>query len=304
MSSSPPARPSLFWIASFLLAACSRPAPPAATSQGPPQRILPTNASALDYVYDIAGPERIVAIPATAAEFCAVPLDAERWGPGRTFDQFSAEVLLAFDPDLVVVSPWQDRSTLDRLREHGLAVLELASVRTLDDVRASLEAVGEATGEPARAREWIVSFDERVAHLRRDAARRGRVTGLVYTNYGSGGWVAGGGTTADLLLELAGIVNVAAERGFEGHNEVSIEELLTFDPDVIVISRPSDAYGATRANLESQEALAGLRALRSGAVIELEASLFSTASHHLLDGAEALAAALDRLAAQSDLGAR
>jgi iron complex transport system substrate-binding protein len=266
-----------------------------------PQRVLPTNATAVDFVVDLVGPGRIVAVPDTVADYATVELDLGQWAGDRVFSEFTAEVLLALDPDLVVVSPWQDQSAINRLTESGIEVLELPPVSELADVRTSITMAGAALHAEARATELLEDFDQRVSALDRATQARGEVGGLVYTNYGSGGWAAGRGTTAHLLMTLAGVSNVAADAGRVGHDGVDIETLLDLDPDILVISKPSRDYGATRVYLDGEPALAGLGAIAEGRIVELPSGLFSTASHHMLDAAEELARQVDLLVAKGSL---
>ena len=260
-----------------------------ATRGSAPTRVLPTNATAVDIVFDLVGPERVVAVPDTVADYATVALDLEYWKGDRVFAELSAEVLLALDPDLVVVSPWQDQGTIDRLVESGIEVMELPPVSELDDIREAIKMTGAALHAEEQAAELLTDFNARVAKLEKAAQANEKVTGLVYTNYGSGGWTAGSGTTAHHLLELAGVENVAATAGRVGHDGVDIETLLDMDPYILVISKPSRDYGVTRAYLEGEKALASLEAIAEDRIIELPSGLFSTASHHVLDAAELLA---------------
>jgi ABC-type Fe3+-hydroxamate transport system substrate-binding protein len=279
------------------LAACAQDPMPIAPATGAirPIRVVPTNATAVDIVFDLAGPERIIALPNTVGDYATVDLDFSRWGDEFLFNEFTAEVMLAYDPDLVVVSPWQDQHTINRLIESGIRVLELPVVDDLEDIRFAITTTGEALGEVDTAEDLLAEFDRRATALQEAAAKRGEVSGLVYTNYGSGGWAAGTGTTAHHMLQLAGLVNVAAESGRSGHDGVNIEAMLDFAPDVLVISQPSVYYGVTRNVLESEKGLATLEAIVKDRIIELPSGLFSTASHHLLDAAELLAKEVDGL---------
>jgi iron complex transport system substrate-binding protein len=266
-----------------------------------PIRIVATNATAVDFVFDLVDPDRVVAVPDTVGDYATVDVDFSRWSGEFAFSEFSAEVMLSFDPDLVVVSPWQDQNTINRLIESGVRVVELPAVDELEDIRFAIRSTGEALGEVAAAAELLADFDRRAAALQKAASDRGTVRGLVYTNYGSGGWAAGKGTTAHHMLELAGLVNVAAESGRSGHDGVNIETLLDFAPDVLVISKPSRDYGVTRSVLEGEKELSTLEAIAKKRIIELPSGLFSTASHHLLDAAELLAKEVDALIASGRL---
>ncbi len=301
----PPACAFSVTLALCLASCSSEESPPGATSEAKegatvtaPQRVLPTNATAVDIVFDLIAAERIVAVPDTVGDYAAVDVDFSTWTEEQVFSEFSAEALLAFNPDLVVVGPWQDPNTVERLVESGVQVVELPRVSGLADIRASIRVAASALQAEAKAEQLIKDFDERLAALRATAQGRGNVGALAYTNYGSGGWAAGAGTTAGLVLELAGLTNVAAEAGREGHDGIDIESLLVLDPDVLVISKPSAGYGATRAYLEGENALSNLSAISGGCIVELPADLFSTASSHLLEAAELLAREIDALVAK------
>jgi len=261
-------------------------------------RIAPTNAAAVDLVFDLVGPERVVAVPTTVEEFANVPIDAARFGPDKRFPAFRAETLLGFAPDVAVVSPWQGQDTIERLREAGVRVLELPPVDSLASLRAVILQLGVDLGAEARAAELVADFDARVAAVAEAGKARAGQTAISYTNYGSGGWVAGSGTTASMVMELCGLTNRAATEGRKGHDTVDIEALLAWDPDWIVVSKPSTTLGVTRAYLENESALSGLRAIRMGHIAEVPANLYSTTSHYLVGAAEALSAELLRIEAQ------
>jgi len=281
-------------VAAF--ASCGSPvAEPAAKEKY--TRVLPTNAAAVDLVFDLIGSSNIAAVPRTVDEFANVTVDPVQFTANKRFGQFSAEVLLAFEPDLVVVSPWQGRDTVERLREAGVRVVELRAVQSFDDLRRGIAELGEILDANTRASELLREFDANCASLSEAAEARKGQTAICYTNYGSGGWVAGQGTTANMVLELAGLTNLAAEAGRTGHDTVDIESLLTWDPDWIVVSKPSEAYGVTRSYLEGEEALAGLRAITENRIIEIPAALYSTTSHFLVGAAEALDVELDDIRA-------
>lgn len=279
------------------------PAPPA--KRAIPDRIVLTNASAVDIVFDLVGYEHVVAIPAGFDAYVNVGgLDA--FGPEQRFGEFNAEVVLALDPDLVVAGSWTASESIGHLRDAGIDVYVMPTVDSLDDIRTSITEIGAKLDCADRAAALAASFDARIAELRhaaeqRDLARVDMLTGealprpgvVSYTNYGSGGWTAGTGTTADLVIELAGARNLAAEAGRDGHDLVDFETLFAWDPDWIVVSTPSDDYGQTRAFLENEPALAGLRAIQSKHIAEVDAALYSTTSHYLVDAAAELARILD-----------
>lgn len=285
--------------------ACSR-AEPAAASSGPPRRIVPASATAVDIVSALVPPDRIAAFPEQALEYSVLHEAGPELAGTPRFSAYVAEPVLALEPDLVVIEPWQSAETTQRLRSTGIRVLALPEVRGWSDARAALELVARELGETDSARSVLEDLDRRVESLRARAAERPKLRGLCYSNFGGAGSTAGSGTTLHAMFELAGIVNLVAERGTAGHVGLSFEELLALDPDVIVVSQPlrmpegpaGDRGGASEKLLLGEPALSGLRAVRERRIVRLPAWLFATGSHEMVHGAEVLSRELDALLAR------
>ena len=88
--------------------------------------------------------------------------------------------------------------------------------------------------------------------------------------------VAGLGTTFDDQARAAGMINVAARHGLRGHNAVSLEQLTTWDPDLIVTPCQGDCTAA-RERVASLPGLHVTKAARAGRIVAIESRiLFST----------------------------
>lgn len=265
---------------------------------GPAQRVLPTNASALDYVLALVGAERLAGVPITAMAY-SNSADQLRGRELPEFVDYNAESALAHDPDLIVTHDWQSQETTELLRESGIPVLVVPDLVDLDDVRTTLHSLGVALGAEERASALWAELEQRAQDLRAQAPQRG-ARAMTYTNYGTGGFTAGLGTSADLMLELAGLRNAASEAGMQSNSPITHEELLTLDPELIVVSsaaEDSDLAPTVRL-LRGEELLSGLRALEGERLLELPARYYSSSSLHVLDAAEELARLADEALAR------
>lgn len=270
-----------------------------------PRRVVPASARAVDLVAALLPPARIAGLPRDALEYATLRELEERFDGHPRFASYMAEEVLALAPDLVVADSWQAADTHARLRGAGLPVLVLPEVADWTGVRRDLELLGRVLGERSTAAALIEDGDRRVAALRRGAPGRAGLRVMSYANFGGQGFTAGDGTTLGAMLDLCGAVNAAAAAGIHGHGQVAFEDLLLLDPDVLVVSRrlhaptahAGDRGGASERLLRTEEALAGLRAVREDRIVRLDAGLFASASHQIVAGAEELAAALDALAA-------
>ena len=266
------------------------------TIERPPERVLLANASAVDMVTMLVGPERLAAIPAQSFEYSRLADEAGAFADVATFDAVEAEVILSFDPDLVVVDPWAAAETIARLREIGVPVLSLPQVVAIDDVLNSIRILGRVLGADEEADTVLTDLRERIAVLRAAAPARAKLRSVSYTNSGAGGWSAGKGTTNHELITLAGLTNAAAEAGRTDHVRTSFEDLHAMDPDFLLVGdfRPGMEAGASARFLRTEPALADLRAVREDRILLVPSRLFAASSQEVVLGAELLAAEVDR----------
>ncbi len=272
----------------------------------PPDRIVPASARCIDLVAALLGPASILALPEQAIEYATLRDNEDLFRDHERFNAYLAEPILQMRPDLVLVDPWQSLDTHMRLREAGIPVLVLPDIGDWAATRGTLLLLGRVLDAEDRARELVSDGDQRVAALRRMARLRPHLGAVSYSNFGARGFTSGDGTTLDEMMTLAGLENLVAKAGREGHSGMTFEDLLLFDPDVIVVSQPlnapsghaGDRGGASERILLSEKSLAGLRAVRERRIISLPAGLFASASHNIVRGAELLAAEVDMLRAR------
>jgi iron complex transport system substrate-binding protein len=197
------------------------------------------------------------------------------------------EPVLAQRPDLVVAAPWNRGGFLELLERSSVRALVLEPVVDFEDIRREVLRVGQATGAGERAARIVSRLDARLAALDR------RLTGLGHRPRVlsfSHMIVAGEGTTVDTLIRRAGGRNAAREAELQGHAKVSMEQLLTLDPDVLLLG--FDSEGSPERLFEAYPHLSALRAVRADRVIVLPPRKLTTVTPHLVEGVEALARAL------------
>jgi len=269
--------------------------------EAPPGRLLPTNAATTDFLVALSEPGAVVALPFTAEEYSTFDANEVEWLALPTFREMSAAELLGFSPDLVVTQSWQTAGAVRHLRDAGVPVLVLPLESGLGEMRESLRALGVVLDREERADALIADLDRRVEALAATSERRAHLRLLGYSNYGSGGWAAGAGTTIDVVIETAGMRNAAREIGLVNWQEVDYERLLTLDPDLLIVElEPDGSPGPTERLLRGEATLAGLSALRNDGLVRLERRLNTTSSHHLVTAAEEVAGIVDEWLAKRE----
>jgi iron complex transport system substrate-binding protein len=147
-----------------------------------------------------------------------------------------AEDVLLINPDIVVVSAFDKRSTRELLKAKGLRLAELAVPQTLDEARQQIREAGDITGHPDRAAMEIARLDAALARARRAVSERHfRVLPLSRR-----GWVAGSDSFVGSLLRETGLRSAAGDLGFAFGGFASLEAIVNLRPDFIVVSQAGD----------------------------------------------------------------
>ncbi len=207
----------------------------------------------------------------------------------------SAEEVLRLRPDLVFVASYSRAEVVELLGASGAPVYRFTGFDTFDDISANILRVGAAVGAEAPAAELVERMKARLAAV--EVRRRGRPRPRVLS-YSPGGASAGRGTMFDDIVRWAGGVNEAAARGIDGFPKLSAEQVLAWDPDVLVAGYLDGERDSVEQRLRANPAIAATRAARSNRIVYIHSRSLLAVSHHVAGAVEALADALDRLESQ------
>lgn len=181
-----------------------------------------------------------------------------------TAKEFDMEGCIALEPDLVIL-PKRLQDNAKTMSDMGIAVL-LVNPESTEELLAMISLIAEAVGVPERAEAVVGHFtdlSDRMEALAASAEGQPRVYMGANSAYLS---TAVGGMYQSELIEKSGGENVAAELQGDGWTEISYEQLLAFDPDIIVI--PSEA-AYSREDILSDAQLSSLRAVQQEQVYEM-----------------------------------
>lgn len=149
-----------------------------------------------------------------------------------------AEEILALSPDLVLAGPFRQNTVLAILRARGVPVLELGLAEDFTTIAEQTRTVARALGVPERGEALIERMNATLAAAKPAAETgSGRPAAAIYQ---ANGFTAGAGTLPDTVLKAAGFENVAARAGIVGYGYLTIEQLLTAAPDLLIAEHPQD----------------------------------------------------------------
>ncbi|UXI02509.1 hemin ABC transporter substrate-binding protein [Photobacterium sp. TY1-4] len=210
------------------------------------ERIISAGAAVTELMYALDAQSQIAAVDITSKPL--VDQSVPTLGYHR---QLSAESLIALNPTRLLGSnEMGPKTTLDLLRQAGIAVNILNSGETVDDLMIRIDQVGELTGKQAQAAALQQDVKAKLAAIQANLAQTQTPKKVLFLliREGRPANVAGRNTTADTVITLAGGVNPAAE-AVESYKPVSVEAMVEMQPDIILLS------SRTLANLGSADEL-------------------------------------------------
>ncbi|EIK44911.1 periplasmic binding protein, putative [Cellvibrio sp. BR] len=207
-----------------------------------PQRIASLNICIDQLLWELVPHERLVSISYLTADPIWSPI-AEQV-KGMPVNHGLAEEIVPLKPDVIFAGEFDAPTAIELLKKLNLRVERLPLPRTLGDINTQILQLAELVGTNEKAQQMVNNIDRQVAALQ--TVNNGK-TPLTAFWYSANGVVIGDGTLEHELMQLAGLRNLAAERGMFGFNQLDLELLLSAKPQILIVERGSDdAYSLAR----------------------------------------------------------
>ena len=249
-----------------------------------PQRVVSLNLTADHWLLELAAPEQIAALTFLAHD----PIYCPRWEAARRHAvvRGTAEEVLRLRPDLVIAGRWGATQTVAMLRRLGVRVEVMEAPEDFAGVAAQARQVGAWLGQVDAAEDYVASLERRLARVR--AARPARPVQVL--EYSQNGWVHGADSAFTRLVEEAGGRNLAVERGVGWIGRVSLEQLVRWKPEALVV--PVSVSGSPSVGDELLRHPAFARVVHRATAIELPEGTADFGGPYTIEGLEVLAAGM------------
>jgi iron complex transport system substrate-binding protein len=249
----------------------------------PAQRVISLSPHLTELMFSIGAGDRVVGT-VLGSDFPAEVAEIPEIGDSAGLD---FERILHSRPDVVLAWGSGNRSVdIARLRTLGLRVLVLEPQR-LEDIARHLRLLGDVTGSGERAQAVAREFDRRVDALRDRYAGRTPVR-VLFEIWHRPLFTVNGDHIISKVLGLCAAQNVFADLPRLA-GEVSVEQVLLLDPDVIVVGSEAEDAG-----VNNWTEFSYLKAVRSGNVFTVSADLITRQTPRIVEAAERLCAGLDK----------
>lgn len=250
----------------------------------PAQRIIALAPHTVENAFSAGAGDRLVGA-VSYSDYPEAARDIPRVG---SYQAWSLESIVAQRPDLVLL--WGSGNSLDglpTLEKLGIPVY-ISEPKRLEDIPATLRAIGVLAGTSDVAEPRARAFEDRLDTLRRQYGEKERLS-VFYEVWNQPLQTLNGEHFVSDVITLCGGHNLFADSPHIAPR-ISLEAVLARDPQVIVAS----GMGAARPDwLDDWLAYPNLRAVREKALFFIHPDLIQRPTTRLLQGAEQLCRKLD-----------
>lgn len=287
----------------LLLAACGTPAAPTIPSVAPsaaaafpvtvsdfqnravtvpkrPERIVSIGPSITEFLFALSAGPRVVGTDDFSDEPAAARTLEKVGGIKVNFEK-----VVALRPDLVLSVKFSD-GTIEKLTSAGLLVM-VVDPQTASDVARTATLLGRAVGAEgeALARDIQKKVDD-VRAKTAAATTRPRVYHEIDASDPTKIFTVGPGSFINDLIDIAGGVNIAAKAA-TAYPQLSAEEILRADPEVIVLA--ADSYSAKPDEVAARAGWSAIAAVKNKRFGSIAPNLINRPGPRVGEAAEAYA---------------
>lgn len=204
-------------------------------AQNVPQRIASLNICIDQLLWELVPHERLVSISYLTAD----PI----WSPianqvrGMPLNHGLAEEIVPLKPEVIFAGEFDAPNAIELLQKLGARVERLPLPRKLGDINDQILQLADMIGAQPKAQQMVADINSQIAELKAASAGKTPMTAFWYS---SNGVVIGDGTLEHEFMQLAGLRNLAAERGMFGFNQLDLELLLSAKPQILIVEEGSD----------------------------------------------------------------
>lgn len=252
----------------------------------PVTRVIGLTPSDCEILYALGAQDALVG----RGEYCDYPAAVVSIPAVQSNYELNTEQILALAPQVLFVSDMEPSDErLQALEAAGIAVVMTNAHYEIDAVYQGIALIGDVMQREAEADAVIAQMQAAFDALAKKAVQQGEKKTVYFEvsplEYGL--WTAGAGTFMDEIAKMIGAKNVFSD--VEGWSEISEEQVLLRNPDVIVTIGMYDGEGLTPAEeILSRTGWENVTAVKNGAVFNLPDNELSRPVPRLADGARML----------------
>jgi iron complex transport system substrate-binding protein len=195
----------------------------------------------------------------------------------------NVEAIVAYDPDLVVIS-FDPGDVVDSLDALGIPVLLEQAPTSLDDVYDQIDQLGAATGHTPQAEHLTKTMQQEIEQTTLDAGPASGEPLTYYFELDPTYYTVTSSTFIGRLLALLDLQNIAdaADPDGFGYPQLSSEYIIDADPDLVLLA-DTVCCGQDADTVASRPGWDALRAVTEGNIVVLNDDVASRWGPRIVD---------------------
>lgn len=220
-----------------------------------PKRIVSINLCTDQLVLMLAPREHIQSLSHLAVD----PEYSFMWhkAKGLTLNDGLVEQIIPLKPDLILAGTHSSTEASNMLKQLGYPVKVLPLPQSLNEVGNFILKMGELLEQEDKAAQLLANMNARIKTVQQLKQNQPKELAVIYA---PNGFTAGSKTFKHELLTYAGYRNLAAEAGIDYYGNLSVEQVLSAQPDLMIIddsTRNQDSLAQSYTNHPALKRLMG-----------------------------------------------
>jgi iron complex transport system substrate-binding protein len=252
-----------------------------------PERVISLTPATTELMFALGEGDRLVG----RTDFDDYPPEATELPAVATFSGVLIEQVVDLEPDLVIAggNNFTPAGDVERMRELGVPVLVIYG-QDLDGVLADMELVGRAVGSADQAEEIVADINARIDEVGAALADQERPSVFYEIGYGPEIYAPAPDSFVADMVSLAGGEPVTT--GDPVVFSMSLEELVTQDPEVIILGDAAYPPPVCPDTVAAREGWDSIAAVQSGEIRPVNDIIVTRPGPRIGDGLAALALAI------------
>ncbi|MFC1897405.1 ABC transporter substrate-binding protein [Chloroflexota bacterium] len=248
-----------------------------------PQRIVSHVPSITETLFALGLGERVVGV----SDYCDYPEEAELKPSVGNYFNPSIENIVVLDPDLVLTDGHSEN--VKGLESLGITYF-VVDPKDIDGIFEDIELLGKVTGTEEAAKTLIDDMKEDISYVnsRVKDAPRVKVFYIIDATDLTLPWTVGPGSFADVLITMAGGENAAA-KAQDAWVQFSIEEIVSSDPEIIILPAKHGTAFTSSETLETYPAWRGISAVKQDRICTIDGDLVDRSGPRIVQGLKEMA---------------
>lgn len=261
-----------------------------------PTKIISLALQTDEIILNMVQPNRIAGLSIFAEDkYNSNVVDLAKKVKGR-YSSNDIEKIVAAKPDLVIVPYYIDKTKYDLLkRSLKCPVYVSLNPNSIANIKKEIDNLSKLVGEQENGKKLIKYMDDKINYVQSKVKNlRKKKFVLFYTYYFESTY--GKETTQQEIAKYAGVINIAAVNGLKLWPKISKENILDWNPDIIIL--PSASYNPSKSTQQYLEkefktdpVFKNLNAVKNNAIVILDDRHVQTVSHYIVEGIYDLAKA-------------